>query len=67
MAAIIYRANPIATVVTTVKNSALLNEEIDGNFKSINDDIQNRTTNAELNSKADELATLSLMYSIALG
>lgn len=49
MANLLYRSSstPTTPVSTTVKNSPLTNLEVDGNFKSINDDL---TLKAPLNS-----------------
>lgn len=49
MANLTYRTGtPAVAVETTVKPSALSYEELDGNFKSLNDDIQTRKKTSDL-------------------
>jgi hypothetical protein len=65
MANITYRASttPPVPVSTTVKNTLLTHLEVDGNFKSLNDDIQTRSTAAALAIVASD----ALAMAIAMG
>lgn len=82
MANILYRETITPTVpgTTTQKGQPLTNNEVDGNFKSISDDLNLKATTATLNSTVstlqtdintratiDSVASQSIMYSIALG
>jgi len=66
MANIIYRESGTPTIpgASSVKNVPLTNLEVDGNFKSLNDDIQTKTTAAYADSTAAQQA---VVMAIALG
>lgn len=78
MANLLYRASTSATPPgsTTAKLARLTNLEIDGNFKSLDNDIQTRATTAGVAATVATLATTAalataqndaLVYAIALG
>ena len=69
MATLTYRTSISATVPgsTTAKGTPLTNLEMDGNFKSINDDIQTRATAIALANVAAAAADSAVAMSIALG
>jgi hypothetical protein len=58
MATLTYRENssPTPPGATTVKGSGLTNLEIDANFKSVDNDIQTRTTVAQAQDQAISMA-----------
>lgn len=66
MANITYRESTTPTIpgTTTAKLTPLTNQEVDANFKSLNDDIQTRATAAYADNTA---ATQALVMAIALG
>ena len=66
MANIKYRqsATPTVPTATTVKGTPLTNLEVDGNFKSLNDDIATKATPASV--AAAQAAAISYTDSTAL-
>lgn len=69
MANLLYRQSTTATVPgsTTAKGTPLTNLEVDGNFKSINDDLALKATTTQLTTSQQLAIDTAVAMSIALG
>ena len=69
MANLTYRQSATAPVpgATTVKNAPLTNSEMDGNLKSLADDLTTKSTVTQLNTGIQSAIDSALALSIALG
>lgn len=66
---LIYRqsSTPVTPGSTSVKNSPLTNLEVDGNFKSISDDLGTKATTTALNAGIQAATDNAIALAIALG
>jgi hypothetical protein len=58
--------NPTIPASTIVKNARLTNVEVDGNFKSLDLDVQTRATVTQLNTASSNTASQALSDAISM-